>query len=115
MRSPGLTIRHAHRRDWPRPAQFPNPVDGAQTMATDFFCRVAVGPDATFVVDTGCAAEGAERRGRDYLQSPIETLTALGVDVPGTTDLILTHLHSDHVGAVIGDLKAARLLGFDGG
>lgn len=94
-----FAIRYAHHGDWPRPAQFLEPAGGGgESMAMDFYCWVAVGPKATFIIDTGCDADEAGRRGHDYLRSPIETLSALGVDVAAATDLILTHLHYDHVG-----------------
>ena len=62
------------------------------------------------LVDAGFTAETAARRGgRDYLQSPMDTLRALGVDPAAVAHLVVTHLHYDHVGH-ISDFPAARVL-----
>ena len=71
---------------------------GQDTMVMDFFSWVVVGPDKTFVIDTGFNAEEAEFRGHEFLRCPTETLQDLGIDASSATDLILTHLHYDHAG-----------------
>jgi glyoxylase-like metal-dependent hydrolase (beta-lactamase superfamily II) len=40
-----------------------------------------------------------QRRKRDYLRTPREGLALLGVDTATVRDVIVTHLHYDHVGA----------------
>lgn len=67
-------------------------------MAMDYFLWVAVGPDRTFVIDTGFTAEVAAKRGRTYLRCPVEALKLIGVDGDAVKDVILTHMHYDHVG-----------------
>lgn len=73
-----------------------DPHDGPMPM--DYFLWVAIGQKRTFVIDTGFTAEIAAKRGRTFLRSPVETLKALDVDSASVQDVILTHLHYDHVG-----------------
>ena len=92
-------IRYAQHAGWRIPSYFERN-SHTDTMVMDFFCWVAVGPEKTFFIDTGCNAEEAASRGHEFLRCPTETLGALGVDAAGATDLILTHLHYDHVGNI---------------
>lgn len=73
-----------------------DPHDGPMPM--DYFLWVARAPDRTFVIDTGFTAEVAARRARTYLRCPVETLKLIGIDGETVKDVILTHLHYDHVG-----------------
>ena len=73
-----------------------DPHDGPMPM--DYFVWVIVGPDRVFLVDTGFTAEVGARRGRTFLRCPIESLRRLDIDPDAVTDVILTHLHYDHVG-----------------
>lgn len=67
-------------------------------MPMDYFTWVVVGPDRIFLVDTGFTAETAARRKRQFLRCPIESLKLLHIEPGEVTDVILTHLHYDHVG-----------------
>ncbi len=67
-------------------------------MPMDYFTWVVVGPERLFLVDTGFTAETASRRKRQFLRCPIESLKLVGVEPNTVTDVILTHLHYDHVG-----------------
>jgi glyoxylase-like metal-dependent hydrolase (beta-lactamase superfamily II) len=73
-----------------------DPHDGPMPM--DYFMWVAIGPERTFVIDAGFTAETAHSRKRTFLRCPVETLKLLGVDGDAVKDVILTHLHYDHVG-----------------
>jgi Metallo-beta-lactamase superfamily len=73
-----------------------DPHDGPMPM--DYFMWLARGGGRTFVIDTGFNAEVANRRKRTFLRCPVETLGAFDIDVAGIEDVILTHLHYDHVG-----------------
>jgi len=64
----------------------------------DFFVWVVRNSERTIVVDTGFNAATAKRRNRKLLRSPIEGLKALGVDAATVEDVVITHLHYDHVG-----------------
>jgi glyoxylase-like metal-dependent hydrolase (beta-lactamase superfamily II) len=67
-------------------------------MAMDYFVWLVRNARRTFVVDTGFSAAMAERRKRTFLRSPKEALALLGVDAATVKDVIITHLHYDHVG-----------------
>jgi glyoxylase-like metal-dependent hydrolase (beta-lactamase superfamily II) len=73
-----------------------DPHDGPMPM--DYFLWAAVSPERTFVVDCGFTAEVAARRKRTFLRDPIDALGLIGVNAADVTDVILTHLHYDHVG-----------------
>jgi glyoxylase-like metal-dependent hydrolase (beta-lactamase superfamily II) len=73
-----------------------DPHDGP--MAMDYFVWAAIGPERSFVIDTGFTAETAARRKRKFLRCPVEALKLVGLDGDKITDVILTHMHYDHVG-----------------
>jgi glyoxylase-like metal-dependent hydrolase (beta-lactamase superfamily II) len=73
-----------------------DPHDGRIDM--DYFLWVAIGPERVCVVDTGFGPEVAARRGRRFIQSPVESLAILGVDAGEVDDVVITHMHFDHAG-----------------
>jgi len=73
-----------------------DPHDGP--MAMDYFVWLVRNADRTYVVDTGFGAEVATKRGRTLLRTPAEGLALMDCDVNAVKDVILTHLHYDHVG-----------------
>jgi len=104
-------IRYAHREASLRGEHFyRGDTRASEPCPIDYFVWAAVSPEATVIVDAGFTPETAKRRGnRDYLQSPTETLRQLGVEARAVEQLVLTHLHYDHVGHV-GDFPAAQIL-----
>jgi len=56
------------------------------------------GPGRVVVVDCGFTAEVAAQRQRTLLRCPIDALQLLGVHADAVQDVVLTHLHYDHVG-----------------
>src|SRR5262249_58518463 len=72
-----------------------DPHDGPMPM--DYFVWVARGGGRTFVIDTGFNAEVSQRRQRTFLRCPVESLALLAIDPIAVEDVILTHLHYDHV------------------
>jgi glyoxylase-like metal-dependent hydrolase (beta-lactamase superfamily II) len=76
-------------------------------MPLDYFVWLVRNSQRAFVVDMGFTAAVAERRKRDYLRTPREGLALLGVDTNTVSDVIVTHLHYDHVGTYA-DFPAAR-------
>jgi glyoxylase-like metal-dependent hydrolase (beta-lactamase superfamily II) len=73
-----------------------DPHDGPMSM--DYFVWVARNAQRTVVIDTGFHASMAAKRNRQYLRSPKDGLALIGVDASTVQDVILTHLHYDHVG-----------------
>jgi glyoxylase-like metal-dependent hydrolase (beta-lactamase superfamily II) len=66
--------------------------------AMDYFVWVAISDDKTWVIDTGFNQAAAKKRKRTFLRCPSEGLTLLGVDCRNVEDVIITHLHYDHIG-----------------
>jgi glyoxylase-like metal-dependent hydrolase (beta-lactamase superfamily II) len=64
----------------------------------DYFVWLARSASRTFIIDTGFNAEAARKRKREFLRSPADGLRLLGVDAAAAENVILTHLHYDHVG-----------------
>ena len=73
-----------------------DPHDGP--MPLDYFVWLVRGEGRTFVVDTGFSAAVAARRGRDHLRCPAAALRLLDCDSSSVKDVIVTHLHYDHIG-----------------
>ncbi len=64
----------------------------------DYFVWLARSKARAFVIDTGFDAKVGARRGRRMLHAPERGLKLLGVDARKVKDVIITHLHYDHVG-----------------
>jgi glyoxylase-like metal-dependent hydrolase (beta-lactamase superfamily II) len=73
-----------------------DPHDGPMPM--DYFVWLVRNAQRSFVVDTGFNAEAAQRRGRELIRCPAAGLKALGADAARVRDVIVTHLHYDHIG-----------------
>jgi glyoxylase-like metal-dependent hydrolase (beta-lactamase superfamily II) len=56
------------------------------------------GAGRELVVDTGFSAAMAAKRGREHLRCPAEGLKLLGASASEIRDVVITHLHYDHVG-----------------
>src|SRR5258708_5100928 len=67
-------------------------------MPMDYFTWVIRNAQRTVVVDTGFTAEVAAQRKRQHLRCPVETMNELGISPESIEDVVLTHLHYDHVG-----------------
>lgn len=73
-----------------------DPHDGPMPM--DYFVWVAKNDQRAVVIDIGFTAESGGKRGRRLERDPIESLALIGVDPAQVEDVILTHMHYDHVG-----------------
>ena len=73
-----------------------DPHDGP--MPLDYFVWLVRGRGRELVVDTGFSAAVAARRGRNHLRCPTDGLRVLGVEAQAVKDVVITHLHYDHVG-----------------
>ena len=67
-------------------------------MPMDYFVWAARSGDHTVVVDMGFTAETARRRKHDFLRCPADSLRLIGIDPATVDDIVITHMHWDHVG-----------------
>jgi glyoxylase-like metal-dependent hydrolase (beta-lactamase superfamily II) len=91
-------LRYA-RRDATAAAHFigGDPHDGPMPM--DYFVWACVKGGRAIIVDTGFTEEVAAKRKREWLRCPVGSLRLLGVEPDDVEDVVLTHLHYDHVGS----------------
>lgn len=66
----------------------------------DFFVWVIKGGGRTWIVDIGYEKAVADKRGRSIDRNPVDALALMGIDAATIEDVIITHLHWDHVGNV---------------
>ncbi len=92
-----FAIRYA-RRDAMRRDHFimGDPHDAPMPM--DYFVWAAVSPERSVVIDTGFTMQTAAKRKREFLRCPVQSLELIGLDAEQIRDVIITHLHYDHVG-----------------
>jgi glyoxylase-like metal-dependent hydrolase (beta-lactamase superfamily II) len=67
-------------------------------MPMDYFVWAVIGGGRSFVVDTGFTSEMAAKRKRQFLRCPIDSLGLVGLDAATVENVVITHLHYDHVG-----------------
>ena len=67
-------------------------------MPMDYYVWAIKSEDRAIVVDVGFNRVEGEHRGREFLRCPTEGLAMIGIDANGVDELIITHLHYDHVG-----------------
>jgi glyoxylase-like metal-dependent hydrolase (beta-lactamase superfamily II) len=67
-------------------------------MPMDYYVWALRNAERTIVVDIGYSKDDGERRGREFLRCPTEGLAAVGIDAKSVKDVIITHMHYDHVG-----------------
>ncbi|MFC3226548.1 N-acyl homoserine lactonase family protein [Marinibaculum pumilum] len=67
-------------------------------MPLDYFVWAIVGQSRTFVFDTGFDADSARRRNRQLLRPVGEGLKMIGIEPDHVQDVIVSHMHFDHVG-----------------
>lgn len=67
-------------------------------MPMDYFVWLIRNEERVIAVDTGFGAEVAAQRGRTLLRQPKDGLALMGVDADEIKDVVITHLHYDHVG-----------------
>jgi glyoxylase-like metal-dependent hydrolase (beta-lactamase superfamily II) len=82
-----------------------DPHDGPHPM--DYFVWAIVGEGRAWIVDTGFEQSDADARGRKILRTASQALSTIGIDAAKATDVIVTHLHYDHIGG-FAQFPAAR-------
>jgi glyoxylase-like metal-dependent hydrolase (beta-lactamase superfamily II) len=73
-----------------------DPHDGP--MPLDYFVWLVRGEGRDLVVDTGFNAAAAARRQRQLVRPVEQALSLMGVETGDVRDVVITHLHYDHVG-----------------
>ncbi len=92
-----FAVRYAERDGWRRNAfQGGDPHDAPLGM--DYFVWVARSHERTYVVDLGFTKEIAAKRKRNFIRPPRDGLAMIGIDASTVSDVIVTHMHYDHVG-----------------
>lgn len=67
-------------------------------MPMDYFVWAMVNADRTIILDTGFTEAVAAKRKRQWLRCPVDSLALLGIDPDSVEDVVISHLHYDHVG-----------------
>ncbi len=77
-----------------------DPHEDNQEAGFNYYVWVARSPNRTVVIDTGFDKAIGQQRGggRKTLIDPDVALARLGVDAANLADVVITHLHYDHVG-----------------
>jgi glyoxylase-like metal-dependent hydrolase (beta-lactamase superfamily II) len=92
-----FAIKYA-RRDARRAAHFIGGDPHDAPMPMDYFVWLVRNGERAFVLDVGFTAEVAVRRKREHLRRPAAGLAKLGVDAATVRDVIVSHMHYDHIG-----------------
>lgn len=67
-------------------------------MPMDFFIWAAISKDRIILIDSGADKSTCDLRGHEFLRCPAQTLLELGIDPLMISDVIVTHMHWDHMG-----------------
>ena len=101
-----FAIKYAHR-DARRTNHFLGGDPHDAPMPMDYFVWLIRNSDRTYVLDVGFSAAVGAQRKRIVLRRPAEGLAALGVEAKAVRDVIVSHMHYDHIGT-FGDFPQAR-------
>jgi glyoxylase-like metal-dependent hydrolase (beta-lactamase superfamily II) len=95
------------RRDAKRTNHFVGGDPHDASMPMDYFVWLVRNAERTIVIDTGFTKSMAEQRKRIFLRTPAEGLALMGCKAAEVKDVVITHLHYDHVGT-FQDFPAAQ-------
>ena len=73
-----------------------DPHEGA--MPLDYYIWAIVGETRVFVLDTGFDAEAGRKRHREHIRDPRVGLKAIGINPLAVEDVVVSHMHYDHIG-----------------
>lgn len=93
-------LRYGARTDWTRAKSYMNDANPSAPDAIEYFLWIIRNADRTIVVDTGFDEATALRYKRTPFEDPTVQLKRFGIDAAKVDDVIVTHMHFDHVGAL---------------
>ena len=93
-----LALRYAHLAERTQRDVLVFPEDHAAPMPLDFYIWAIRGEGRTILLDTGFDRASGDRRGRQWLHSPLDALRSAGIDPDAIEDVVLSHMHWDHAG-----------------
>jgi glyoxylase-like metal-dependent hydrolase (beta-lactamase superfamily II) len=93
-------LRYGARSDWTRAKSYMNDANPNAPDAIEYFLWIIRNAERTIIVDTGFDAATALRYKRTPFDDPAAQLKSFGVDAASVDDVIVTHMHFDHVGAL---------------
>ena len=91
-------IKYAELKDRPARDIFLSADLHEAPVDMDYYVWLLRNSERSILVDTGFNLSTAEMRGRCFVRCPGDGLRVLGEDPARLTDIIITHLHYDHVG-----------------
>jgi glyoxylase-like metal-dependent hydrolase (beta-lactamase superfamily II) len=91
-------IRYAHNAAATRKENFLGGDPHDAPMPLDYFVWAIRGNGRTFILDTGFDEAMGQKRKRQFLRSPGEGLSCIGIDPNAIEDVIVSHMHYDHCG-----------------
>jgi glyoxylase-like metal-dependent hydrolase (beta-lactamase superfamily II) len=101
-----FAIKYAHR-DARRTNHFLGGDPHDAPMPMDYFVWLIRNNERIYVLDVGFTAEVGAQRKRIVLRRPAEGLAKLGVQSQAVKDVIVSHMHYDHIGT-FADFGSAR-------
>ncbi|PYZ93341.1 MBL fold hydrolase [Salipaludibacillus keqinensis] len=75
-----------------------NDIHEDRSMPMDYYVWLIKSDQHTILVDTGFTEKVGNKRGREFLRAPVDSLRDIGINGNDITHVILTHMHYDHIG-----------------